>query len=257
MGRSERNRPPTVLESILGELIVTGGVACGSLAGVLHELDGVRLHRPLIALPSISQSHRRGFIRRTYLSTEVSEVEGYPCTDGVRTLLQLAATMNDIRWEQALEAALRKQLLTIPELTDALNDHDWSRRNGVKRARRVLALRPSDAPPTGSILETLMVQLIRKHTGLPAPERQVEVLSRYGTFIARVDLAWPDVGLFLELDGQQHKNQPVYDARRETAVVAAKGWLPGRFTWDEVTGIAIPTARRVEEVYQQAFRLHK
>jgi very-short-patch-repair endonuclease len=49
-----------------------------------------------------------------------------------------------------------------------------------------------------------------------------------GLFVARVDLCKPEIGLFLELDGQHHKDQPVYDARRETAVVAATGMLPGR-----------------------------
>ena len=63
---------------------------------------------------------------------------------------------------------------------------------------------------------------------LPEPVRQVPVGH------ARVDLAWPELGLFVELDGQQPPGQPLYDATRETAVVAATGWLCGRFTWTEV-----------------------
>jgi very-short-patch-repair endonuclease len=127
-----------------------------------------------------------------------------------------------------------------------------TRRIGNSRIRRVLALRPSGALPTGSILETLMVQLIRRESSLPAPKRQVEVRTEFDTFVAYVDLAWPECGLFLELDGQQHKGQPVYDARRETAVVATRGWLPGRFTWDEVHNIPKPTLGRVVELFNQA-----
>ena len=67
-----------------------------------------------------------------------------------------------------------------------------------------------------------------------------------------LDQSWPEVGLFIELDGQQHAGQPVYDARRETAVVAATGWLCGRFTWPEVVRLPTSTGRRLAAVYQQA-----
>jgi hypothetical protein len=125
---------------------------------------------------------------------------------------------------------------------------------GANRMRRVLSLRPQGAPATGSLLETLMVQLARRAGDVPAPERQVEVTDRHGEFVAFVDLAWPDLGLFVELDGQQHKDQPVYDARRETAVVAATGWLCGRFTWREVVDLPTTTARRLSCLVEQARR---
>lgn len=123
---------------------------------------------------------------------------------------------------------------------------------GVGRIRRVLALRPKGARPTGSILETLMIQLARRVEGLPPPQRQVEVRNRHGDFVAFVDLAWPELGIFIELDGQGHKDQPVYDARRETAVVAATGWLVGRYTWTEVVHLPVSTARRLADIMWQA-----
>ncbi len=72
--------------------------------------------------------------------------------------------------------------------------------------------------------------------------------------MARLDLAWCDPGAFLELDGQQHKDQPVYDAHRETAVVATTGWLPGRFTWHEVVHLRRTTGRRLAALLDQARR---
>jgi hypothetical protein len=125
---------------------------------------------------------------------------------------------------------------------------------GVRRMRRVLAARPETAPPTESLLETLMVQLVRGIAGLPEPTRQHEVVDQWGSSVARVDLSWPELGLFLELDGQHHEGQPQYDARRETAVVAKTGWLPGRFTWHEVVSIPTTTARRVVALAEQAQR---
>ena len=86
--------------------------------------------------------------------------------------------------------------------------------------------------------------------------RQHVVRSDHGTFIAQVDLSRPDIGFFIEMDGQQHKDQPVYDAMRETAVVGATGWLPGRFTWTEVRRLPNTTKRRLAAVARQAHRRH-
>jgi very-short-patch-repair endonuclease len=94
------------------------------------------------------------------------------------------------------------------------------------------------------------VQLIRTVPGLAEPVRQLWVEAAG----ARLDLAWPHLGLFIELDGQHHKDQPVYDARRETAVVAATGWLCGRFTWTEVVHTPKSTARRLAALADQARR---
>jgi very-short-patch-repair endonuclease len=99
-----------------------------------------------------------------------------------------------------------------------------------------------------------MVQLVREVDALPDPIRQQEVVDCHGAFVARVDLCWPDLGLFLELDGQHHESQPVYDARREIAVVAATGWLPGRFTWHEVVRLPNTTKRRLAALADQARR---
>jgi len=86
------------------------------------------------------------------------------------------------------------------------------------------------------------------------PERQLEVRNRYGEFVAFVDLSLPPIGVFFELDGQQHLGQPEYDAVRETAVVAATGWLCGRFTWNDLHRRRQQTRRRVAELAAQGRR---
>jgi very-short-patch-repair endonuclease len=169
-------------------------------------------------------------------------------------LVDLAAALDDTAWEQALESALRKGLVKVADLEVALPEMARRRTPGVGRIRRVLALRPRGAPPTESLLETLMVQLVRRVPTLPEPRRQLEIFDEHGRFVARVDLAWPDLGLFIELDGQHHRGQPLYDARRETAIVAATGWLCGRFTWTEVTRHPTATARRLIALAEQARR---
>jgi very-short-patch-repair endonuclease len=82
----------------------------------------------------------------------------------------------------------------------------------------------------------------------------VTVYDEHGDFVARVDLAWPSLGIFIELDGQQHLDQPVYDASRQTAVISATGWLVGRFTWYEVNYAASTCRRRLLGLLAQANR---
>lgn len=166
-------------------------------------------------------------------------VAGLRCTDGLQTMLDLAVCLDDVVWEQALESALRTRLTSVDALA----------RTRAGRVRRVLGLRPPGAAPTESLLETLTVQLARTVPGLPDPVRQLPLEG-----VARLDLAWPELGLFVELDGQHHTDQPVYDSRRETAVVAATGWLCGRFTWTEIVHTPRSSARRLGQLAEQARR---
>lgn len=120
------------------------------------------------------------------------------------------------------------------------------KRSGV---RRMLTLGGGFlTPPTESLLETLAVQLLRREPSIPTPTRQFEVVDEHGQFVGRPDLCWPEFGVFLELDGQQHEDQPVYDARRQTRITAVTGWRCGRLTWDEVNYFAVPTLRTLAQL---------
>jgi very-short-patch-repair endonuclease len=233
---------PDAFDLARARVLSSGGVASGRLAGLLHGLDGV------------DGPDDRPLRQRVLPPRRVVDIEGIRCADGFQTLVDLAADLDDLRWEQALESALRKRLTSVADIEAALPELGRMRTPGMRRMRRVLATRLDGAPPTESLLETLMVQLVRGVDGLPDPTRQHQVVDEYGSFVARVDLAWPELGLFLELDGQHHEGQPVYDARRETAVIAATGWLPARFTWREVVTIPTTTARRLDALAEQARR---
>lgn len=238
---AEGPEPVSAVDAARAQLLASRSAARGQLAGVLHDLDGITLGTSRSRLPALVPS-------------AVVIIEGVPCADAVQTLVDLAAVVDDDVWEQALECVLRRKLATIADLDARLVDLVRTRAPGTARIRRVLDRRPRCVPPTGSLLETLFVQLARGIEGLPDPVRQLRIENRHGDLVAFVDLSWPDLGLFIELDGQQHKDQPVYDARRETAVVAATGWLVGRYTWTEVVHLPSTTARRLAEVVWQARR---
>jgi hypothetical protein len=164
------------------------------------------------------------------------------------------AFLDDARWEQANESGLHKKLFTIEDELALLSQLSARHTPGVARMRRVLALRPPGAVPTESRLETIAIQIARKAEEVPEPTRQHVVHNRHGDFVARVDVSWPELGGFLELDGLGHRNQPVYDATRESAVVAATGWLPNRMTWREAYRNGTWAARRMTEFIAQTRR---
>lgn len=223
--------PITPLDRERAQVMACGSPARGGLAGVLLGLDSVHLDGAPTRRNKIDPSH-------------VIVVARLPCADAWQTLIDLAASLDDDTWEQVLESALRKRLVTVAAFDEL------PKVPGVSRIRRVLARR-GDVSPTESLLETLMVQLIRTIPGLREPVRQYEVTLANGTFVARVDLCWPELGIFVEVDGQQHKDQPVYDASRQTAVVAATGWRVARFTWREVTRTPKTCARRLAALVER------
>ena len=245
--------PPTALDRALATAVATGAAACGRVAGVLLGLDGVRFAGPEVTLRADGPNKHPG-VRRQVLTAGLTSVAGFPCTSPLQTLIDLARVLPDDEWEQALESALRKGLVTLSELDAVLPILGRRRIGGVVRIRRVLERRPAGAPPTASLLETLFLQLVRRYVTVEEPRRQVEIRDAHGMLVGYADFAWPELGLFIELDGRQHQAQGLYDASRETAIVAATGWLCGRFTWAEVVRHPVATARRLEAVLAQARR---
>ena len=164
--------PPNELDRARARVLAAGAVASGGLAGVLHGLDGVVLDgRPVR--------------RRCLPARHIVAVDGVRCTDGWQTLVDLAATLDDTAWEHALESALRSRSTTVSELATELHHLGRSRTPGTARIRRVLGRRPSGAPPTESLLETLMVQLVREVEDLGEPARQNPVHDADGNLVAR------------------------------------------------------------------------
>ncbi len=154
------------LDRARAAVVATGGVASHHLAGVLHGLDAVTHAGPWVTLPRKANGRRPNVSRRALPAERIVTVAGLPCTDGWQTMVDLATSLDDAVWEQALESALRKRLTSV----DALRGHG---------NRRVL-VRRGDVPATESLLETLMVQLARTVPGLPDPVRQYWVEEARG-----------------------------------------------------------------------------
>jgi len=222
---------PSELDKARAIALQLGGVAVGLLAAALHAFDGAHFKQPEIVVQRNRGCRREGVRRVKQLPEEVVVVGQVQCLPASDTLHMVAGRVGDDLWEQMLEYCLRKKLVVRRDV------EEWAqgRSRSARQIRRVInARRGIDVRHTDSLLETLAIQLIRA-AGLPTPVRQYEVRDPgTGRVVARCDLAWPELGIFIELDGQQHKDQPVYDARRQTLITTITHWQCGRLTWEDV-----------------------
>ena len=92
-----------------------------------------------------------------------------------------------------------------------------------------------------------------RNQGLPVPEPQYVVRDAAGQEIARVDFAWPELGVFLEFDGkvkyekllkpgQRAADVVIAEKKRESAICRATGWRCVRITWGDLARPAATAA---------------
>ena len=172
------------------------------------EICGVRVHRP-----------------RQIPKPDRSRLGPIPVTSPSRTILDLAGTLDAKALEDALDEALRVGLVRTVVL---LRRMDELRFVG-KSVLRDLLLDRRDGH-TESPLEARFLRLVRA-SRLPVPKLQYEIRWA-GTFIARVDFAFVEPRVAVELDGYAyHSGKRRFDAGhdRDQHLIDA-GWFPLHFT---------------------------
>jgi REase_MTES_1575 len=120
--------------------------------------------------------------------------------------------------------------------------------------RRVLEPRLAGEPPTG-VLEARMARLIAAQ-GLPPAVPEYRVWTDAGQFVARVDFAYPELRLAIEVDGYEaHSSVEAFrhDRTRQNALVAC-GWTVLRFTWTEVDAGAPHVGRTIWDARRRLSR---
>jgi len=93
----------------------------------------------------------------------------------------------------------------------------------------------------------LRLALIR--AGLPEPELNLELRDRWGRFVARLDLAYPDYRAAFEYDGRQHATDASQFARDVDRIHAINrlGWSHDRFLAHHLDSDAEIAIERVRE----------
>jgi hypothetical protein len=177
--------------------------------------DGIRFHRPKVFGPE-----------------DVWELDGIPCTTVARTLVDLGAVLRLHQLERAVEQAELLGLLDVDAIADVLAR--ISRPRGVRNLRRCLGSERLDASLVQSRGEHAFLMLCRD-AGLPRPVLQHPIEHAAGRW-HKVDFAWPDLRLAIEVDGAEvHGTHTA--ARRDRRLdreIRDCGWRVERFMRDDV-----------------------
>ncbi len=194
--------------------------------------------------------HRQGLrvVRRPVAAAHRAVAGKLPVTSEARTVADvLCRPWLDTLW--LLDQALVRGLDTA-----AVEACLEPGQRGCRRARRLL---PLGRPGAESPLES-RVRLSLVSAGLPEPALQ-HVVTTDGRFVARVDLAWPELRLGLEADGVAWHGDPaaLHGDRVRQNALAILGWTVLRATWADtydperlvaVVAQALATASRARRV---------
>lgn len=226
---------PNALERARAAVLAVGGceaVASHRTAGRVHGLEVQRGGPDVVTIPRPERRpHRSGLeYHTTRLAPEdVTVVGGVPVTTVSRTLVDLVRTLPTVRAVWTVERALDLDRVDRAALETALAR--CTRAPGIREARRrIRAAEPASESP----LETA-ARLDIIGAGLPVPELQMELVRADGR-VARLDLAWREARVGLELDGRSEHGMElaVFEDRDRENQVVLRQFTIYRFTWNDV-----------------------
>lgn len=223
-------------------LIPAAAAFSGRTAAWLHGVTGLVDARTPVEV-SVPSEVRFGpvaglRVRRVRLSAaDVTSVGGRSCTTRVRTAVDIARAEPLPEGVAALDVLLRHGVVDHAELREAVERQDTPR--GARRARRAVELADAraESPPESRL------RVLLELAGLHAVP-QFSVRDSAGAFVARVDLAFPELRVAIEYDGAWHaeRGQFAKDRRRLNALVAA-GWTVLHVTAEDLRDPAALVAR--------------
>jgi very-short-patch-repair endonuclease len=132
----------------------------------------------------------------TISNIDVTEVDGFRCTSGAMTVVELARTATFDELARATDSAIRDGWTSEAFLRKRLQELRHRGRDGVRLLDRVLVDAGGHSP-----IERRYLMLLRR-AGLPKPNTQV-IMRRDGVHVARVDCTWPDTPVIVELNGHK------------------------------------------------------
>ncbi len=147
-------------------------------------------------------------------------VGAVPSTSPARTLVDLAGVLGEGHLAQVLDEAIVRKLVRPSQLDDSLRRRPpGSGRPGAAALLR--ALEPWEAGlRADSPAEVKLFRRLR-HWKLPTPVGQYEVYDGPGSFVARLDLAWPRFLVGLEYQGELF-HTPRHDAHDSVASAGSR-----------------------------------
>jgi len=222
-----------------GEL---GAAASHSSAAALLGFKGFRTDEIHVSglrnpqrLPAWAKLHRIAAPVRALVV-----VRSIPVTPPWRTLVDLGCVAPERDVERALDDALRRRLVSLPQLRWALGSQGRQHHRGTSVLRRLVEARGPDHVPPESDLEAILYRLVEA-SDLPPARRQAALGER------RADLLFEAEGLVVEVDGwETHGTREAFeDDRARDRAMLRRGLRVLRFTWND---LANRPAEVIEEI---------
>ena len=167
------------------------------------------------------------------------EINGVVASKAARSAFEVTTLGGVERGLVAVNRLLHAKAMTMDEFKEQAAAHrDWP---GSLTTNLVAHLADARLESVG---EDRFSYLVFKQ-GLAKPEPQFEVFDEIGTMVARLDFAWPELGVFVEFDGkvkyERHRREGetleeflMREKKREELVCQLTGWSCIRITWADL-----------------------
>lgn len=205
---SPRTPEQALMIAVLGA--GTTAVASHQSAAWLWRLLPPPEHHSVTVHRGMSRKVKGVAVHRLKDPPAVSLRGGIPCTNPLRTLVDLAAAVDGQILDDAVDRALARNLVTIEGLEAEIRRLARPGRRGVGVLRSALGRRGMVSGPSPSVLESRVLRLLRSG-GIEPVGREV-VAGPDGRY--RIDVMLDDI-VAMEVDGQAYHGSPEQRAHDE------------------------------------------
>ncbi|RBY91692.1 hypothetical protein DQ244_10370 [Blastococcus sp. TBT05-19] len=221
-----------LLLSAVGLVLPVGAGFTGLSAAMLWGVPDIagRDDPVEVVLPEGSRWHPGAGVRvhRTAGAVGLEHAGRWRCTGRVDTAVGLVRRGSEEDAVVLLDRLLAAGMVRLDDVREAVAD--LARGRGAAQARRVAALAAefADSP------QETRLRLAIVRADLPMPVPQFRVFDDEG-FVARVDLAYPELLIAIEYDGLWHAERRAFlDDRRRLNRLVAAGWVVLHVTSDDL-----------------------
>jgi hypothetical protein len=242
--------PPGWRQRLMAACLAGPAIASHRSAAAL--LGFVDCDRDLIEVTALRHRRRRSsevvWHESCHFETrDLTVVDGITTTRPLRTVLDLGVVVGVNRLEELFDDGLRRGWYSTHAVWTRWEELGGVLRPGGLVLEAVLERKTAGTRPVGSLLESRFLQLVSQ-AGLRHPVAQYEVHDG-DELVARVDFAYPELKLAIELDGEERhagRSPRKSDARRERRLVRL-GYRVLRFHWDDIRRTPGDVAREIAD----------
>lgn len=218
------------------------GLGCESFTGAVVTVPYRRSNRFVEV-----RVHQSTDLRKRH----VTRVAGFPITNPVRTIFDLASVTEIDELRGMAQKALAARGVTYEGLAEILEELGRRGRPGTTRFRELLeGVAPGLVVPE-SVMEERMIALLNEG-GLPMPSLQMPLPWR-SPVRGRADFAYEDARVIIECDGRRwHTTMEAFETdRRRDNLAQLNGWRVLRFTWNDLTETSARVLHQISQALQR------